>query len=201
MTAGLSALGSSHIVIIGGLAELFSGAISMGIGGYFSTKAERDNYNYLLRQAQIKLQESSVDTFEGDVFDIFSPYGLDHINSQNVARCLWEAESRVEAHPGEGLTSFVLKFGEGVEPISTRRVYASAITIALSYFVGGIIPMVNKAPPQTLILDPLLRHGRCISSSLRVYWCHRCCSPHIWCCEGLFDWIEKGMDLVGALCN
>src|SRR5216110_976316 len=58
LTAGLSALGSSHIVVVGGLAELFSGAISMGVGGYFSTKAERDNYNYHLREIKNKIGES-----------------------------------------------------------------------------------------------------------------------------------------------
>lgn len=34
LTAGLSSLGSSRLVVVGGLAELVSGAISMGVGGY-----------------------------------------------------------------------------------------------------------------------------------------------------------------------
>src|SRR4051812_26345061 len=34
LTAGLSALGDTKVVIYGGLAELVAGAISMGLGGY-----------------------------------------------------------------------------------------------------------------------------------------------------------------------
>lgn len=40
LTAGLSALGSTKMVIFGGLAELIAGAISMGLGGYLGAKSE-----------------------------------------------------------------------------------------------------------------------------------------------------------------
>ena len=40
LSAGLSALGSTKIVIFGGIAELIAGAISMGLGGYLGAKSE-----------------------------------------------------------------------------------------------------------------------------------------------------------------
>lgn len=40
LTAGLSALGSPRVVVYGGLAELFAGAISMGLGGYLGGRYE-----------------------------------------------------------------------------------------------------------------------------------------------------------------
>jgi VIT1/CCC1 family predicted Fe2+/Mn2+ transporter len=40
LTAGLSALGSTKIVVYGGLAELIAGSISMGLGGYLGAKSE-----------------------------------------------------------------------------------------------------------------------------------------------------------------
>jgi VIT1/CCC1 family predicted Fe2+/Mn2+ transporter len=40
LTAGLSTLGETRVVIYGGLAELFAGAISMGLGGYLAAKSE-----------------------------------------------------------------------------------------------------------------------------------------------------------------
>jgi len=40
LTAGLSSLGESRIVTLGGVAELFAGAISMGIGGFLASQAE-----------------------------------------------------------------------------------------------------------------------------------------------------------------
>lgn len=40
LTAGLSALGDTRVVIYGGLAELVAGAISMGLGGWLGAKSE-----------------------------------------------------------------------------------------------------------------------------------------------------------------
>ncbi|MCJ1226037.1 hypothetical protein MMC12_002686 [Toensbergia leucococca] len=40
LTAGLSSLGDTRLVILGGLAELISGAISMGLGGMMGAKSE-----------------------------------------------------------------------------------------------------------------------------------------------------------------
>lgn len=52
LTAGLSALGDTKIVVFGGLAELIAGAISMGLGGYLGAKSEEyvysDHETYLL---------------------------------------------------------------------------------------------------------------------------------------------------------
>lgn len=42
LTAGLSGLGSSRLVVTGGLAELCAGAISMGLGGYRTSSAPQD---------------------------------------------------------------------------------------------------------------------------------------------------------------
>jgi vacuolar iron transporter family protein len=41
LSAGLSALGDTKVVVLGGLAELAAGAISMGLGGYVGAKSER----------------------------------------------------------------------------------------------------------------------------------------------------------------
>ena len=46
LTAGLSALGDTKVVVYGGLAELIAGAISMGLGGYLGAKSEE----YVLAQ-------------------------------------------------------------------------------------------------------------------------------------------------------
>jgi hypothetical protein len=41
-TTCLSCVGESGLVILGGIAELITGAISMGIGGFLTLQAERD---------------------------------------------------------------------------------------------------------------------------------------------------------------
>jgi len=40
LSAGLSALGKTKVVVLGGLAELTAGALSMGLGGYVGAKSE-----------------------------------------------------------------------------------------------------------------------------------------------------------------
>lgn len=40
LSAGLSAFGDSKIVVLGSLAELVAGAISMGLGGYVGARSE-----------------------------------------------------------------------------------------------------------------------------------------------------------------
>lgn len=116
----------------------------MGIGGYLSTRADRDNYNYLLQQTQKRLEESSPLSFESEIYKIFSPYGLRHEDTIRIIRTLEAARTVGGKDKTDTVASFILKFGEGVEPISTWTVYCSAITIGLSYFIGGIIPMVVK---------------------------------------------------------
>ena len=40
LSAGLSAFGNTKVVVLGSLAELVAGAISMGLGGYVGAKSE-----------------------------------------------------------------------------------------------------------------------------------------------------------------
>lgn len=40
LTAGLAYLGDTKVVVLGGLAELIAGALSMGLGGFIGAKSE-----------------------------------------------------------------------------------------------------------------------------------------------------------------
>jgi VIT1/CCC1 family predicted Fe2+/Mn2+ transporter len=40
LSAGLSQFEDTNVVVLGGLAELVAGAISMGLGGYYGAKSE-----------------------------------------------------------------------------------------------------------------------------------------------------------------
>lgn len=41
LTAGLASVGTTRIVVLGGLAELIAGAISMGVGGFVGACSEQ----------------------------------------------------------------------------------------------------------------------------------------------------------------
>lgn len=162
LTAGLSSLGQSRFVIMGGLAELIAGAISMGIGGFLASQAERDYYHFKKRQTSSRIHHTCTGETEREVFSILGPVGVDERTAQAVARCLRHAEGgavdvgstsrtagpgdeekqQIKAKEDVGVTSFVLRFGLGLEEIPTKRLYISAVTIGIGYLVGGIIPLI-----------------------------------------------------------
>lgn len=178
LTAGLSSLGSSKLVYQGGFAELISGAISMGIGGYLAAKAEQDTFRHKHREYTKKLQIACESEVEREVHDVLAEVGITQGVSRVVARSLQQAEQvanetampiadskstvrhrfswRTEPVPTIGTTAFLLKYGEGMEAVPSIRLFVSAFTIGLSYFIGGLIPII-----------PYL----CVSSALYgLYW-------------------------------
>ena len=68
-------LGSSKLVIIGGLAELFSGAISMGLGAYLAAVTERQHY---LSEEKREHQEviDKPDDEREEIYKIMGDYGV-----------------------------------------------------------------------------------------------------------------------------
>ncbi|KDQ18295.1 hypothetical protein BOTBODRAFT_28709 [Botryobasidium botryosum FD-172 SS1] len=181
LTAGLSSIGDSKLVVLGGAAELVAGAISMGIGGFLAAQSERDHYRYLRTQTRQRVARSCAGEMEREVHDVLGPVGVDEKLSRQVADCLMTVEASVvpedEAYAGTrpssvswrgkqrtdsparsdtengsvdaarcaddvGLTAFLLKFGEGMEEVPTSRMYISAFTIGMGYFLGGLVPLV-----------------------------------------------------------
>ncbi|KAH9038689.1 DUF125-domain-containing protein [Lactarius deliciosus] len=146
LTAGLSSLGESKLVVLGGIAELIAGAISMGIGGFLASQAERDHYRFLRRTTKARVLRSCDGEMEREVHAVLGAVGVD--------KSLLEAESgeRSSGLPDEehglrwsqsvGITEFLLKFGEGLEEVPTRRLYVSAFTIGMGYLLGGTIPLL-----------------------------------------------------------
>ncbi|KIJ16391.1 hypothetical protein PAXINDRAFT_155093 [Paxillus involutus ATCC 200175] len=158
LAAGLSSLGESRLVVLGGIAELIAGAISMGIGGFLASQAERDHYRFLKRHTSSRVLRSCEGEMEREVFAILGPAGVDEQTSRAVTKCLRDVEYDTSVDAGNpsldeesqplrwksevGLTHFLVKFGEGLEEVPTRRLYISAITIGLGYLIGGIIPLL-----------------------------------------------------------
>jgi vacuolar iron transporter family protein len=60
LTAGLSGLGSTRVVIFGGLAELIAGAISMGLGGYLGAKSELSVTPFFLEALAVNISETNM---------------------------------------------------------------------------------------------------------------------------------------------
>ncbi|KAG7095557.1 hypothetical protein E1B28_006295 [Marasmius oreades] len=158
LAAGLSSLGTSRIVVLGGVAELIAGAISMGIGGFLGSQAERDHYRFLKNQTATRVVRSCAGEMEREVEEVLGPVGVDQATCRAVAKSLRDAGGEYEASPEArssadietdslrwskdvGLTAFLVKFGRGLEEVPTKRLYISAFTIGMGYLIGGLIPL------------------------------------------------------------
>ncbi|KAK8017038.1 hypothetical protein PG993_015227 [Apiospora rasikravindrae] len=133
LTAGLSSFGDTRLVVAGGLAELFSGAISMGLGAYLAAATELEHY----RSEEARERDEVVCKPEAErqeIFDILAGYGI----SRRAAEPLVEELSR----DPEEWVRFMMDFELRLEKPDANRAWISALTMGLSYFVGGLVPMI-----------------------------------------------------------
>jgi len=133
LTAGLSSLGSSKLVIIGGLAELFSGAISMGLGAYLAAVTERDHYLSEEKRERDEVATRPEDERE-EIFEIMEDYGI----GRDAARPLVE---KLQRDPEQWIR-FMMDFELKLEKPNVSRAWISAATMGAAYFIGGLIPMI-----------------------------------------------------------
>ncbi|KAK9480910.1 VIT family-domain-containing protein [Lipomyces japonicus] len=132
LTAGLSSLGDTKVVITGGIAELVSGAISMGLGGYLGAKSESDCYRSALKKER-KLIENARAESEEAVIEALSEYGF---APSTMSAVLGDLEKSPE-----DFLNFVMRFGRGLEEPAIGREFISAATIGTAYFLGGFVPL------------------------------------------------------------
>ena len=87
LTAGLSSLGNSKIVILGGLAELFAGSISMGLGAFLAAVTEIKHYEVEEARERREVKETPREE-EDEVYEIFEKYGIQRDESRGVVEAL-----------------------------------------------------------------------------------------------------------------
>ncbi|KAJ5221776.1 uncharacterized protein N7469_010663 [Penicillium citrinum] len=133
LSAGLSALGNTKVVVLGGLAELAAGAISMGLGGYVGAKSEAESYEATVRETQQLIKSDPLET-QSMVRETFAPYGLSSTAIEDITRDLHASQDR--------LLEFLLAFHHRESEPDCNQAWISAITLALGYFVGGFIPLI-----------------------------------------------------------
>ncbi len=133
LAAGLSgAVDNSHIVVIAGLAEIAAGSIAMGLGGYLAAKSDAEHYESE-RQREAREVQEIPDEEAREVQKVLADYGLSHEDSVPVVQALIR-------RPKEWV-DFMMRFELGLEEPDPRRAVQSALTIAVSYVAGGIIPL------------------------------------------------------------
>ncbi|KAI5573621.1 hypothetical protein BDE02_10G091800 [Populus trichocarpa] len=133
LAAGLSGANvTSSIILIAGIAEVAAGAISMGLGGYLAAESEADHYTRELKREQEEII-SVPDTEAAECGEILSQYGIEPHEYEPVVNAL-------RRNPQHWL-DFMMKFELGLEKPDPMRALQSALTIAISYIAGGLVPL------------------------------------------------------------
>jgi VIT1/CCC1 family predicted Fe2+/Mn2+ transporter len=133
LAAGLSgAVDSNTIVITAGVAEIIAGSIAMGLGGYLAGKTEVDHYKAELRREYYEVDHLP-EREKQEVRDVLADYGISKQAQDLVA-------DEISLNKDKWV-DFMMKFELGLEEPHPERAKKSAFNIALSYIVGGFIPL------------------------------------------------------------
>lgn len=133
LTAGLSSLGSTKLVVIGGLAELFSGAVSMGLGSYLAAVTELQRYENE-RSREVDEVEKYPEKEMDEVYDILCGYGPTREQAKPYVSALCTRKSQ--------WIEFMMDFELKLEKPKRREAYICAIVMGFAYLLGGILPMI-----------------------------------------------------------
>ncbi|HVA17407.1 MAG TPA: VIT1/CCC1 transporter family protein [Candidatus Dormibacteraeota bacterium] len=134
LAAGLTglAMASTSIVVTAGLAEIVAGSIAMGLGGYLAAKTDSEHYASE-RRREIEETVEIPDQEQEEVAKVFRGYGLADEHVQPVVNAICSDQKR--------WVDFMMRFELGLEEPEASRAGRSAVTIAASYIVGGLIPL------------------------------------------------------------
>lgn len=133
LAAGLAgATDAAKIILTAGFAEIAAGSIAMGLGGYLAARSEAEHYANEERREFREVAEVPKRERE-EVAEIFREYGL---TDQQIEPIL----DALEAQPNAWV-DFMMRFELGLEKPDPRRGVTSALVIATSYVVGGLIPL------------------------------------------------------------
>ncbi|MDC8757212.1 VIT1/CCC1 transporter family protein [Janthinobacterium fluminis] len=147
LAAGISGVAAGmQLVVTAGIAEIAAGSIAMGLGGYLAAHSERQHY-YAERAREEQEIRDLPRRERREIIDIMARYG---VTREECAPLL----AGLERDPA-AWRDFMMRFELGLEEPDRTAAKRSALTIALSYIVGGFIPlspyMLMEGPRQALL--------------------------------------------------
>jgi vacuolar iron transporter family protein len=133
LTSAATALAKgTGIIVTAGFAEIAAGSIAMGLGGYLAAKTDSEHYAAELKREYSETVElPDVETEE--VAKVFREYGLTEQQMEPIVSAITKDQKR--------WVDFMMRFELGLEAPDPRRAGRSAATIAVSYIVGGLVPL------------------------------------------------------------
>lgn len=133
LAAGLSgAVATTSIIVTAGLAEVAAGSIAMGLGGYLAARSDAEHYvTERVREQREVIEKPALE--KAEVQEVFESYGLTAAESLPIVEAL--------SRRPDAWVDFMMRFELGLEAPDPKRALTSALTIAGSYVVGGLIPL------------------------------------------------------------
>jgi vacuolar iron transporter family protein len=142
LAAGLSgAVSSAGVVVTAGLAEIAAGSLAMGLGGYLAARSDAEHYASEEARERREVQDIPAEE-QAEVIEVLGRYGL---TPEEVAPVV----AGLKRRPGAWV-EFMMRFELGLEKPDPRRAVRSALTIALAYVAGGLVPLA----PYFLVSTP-----------------------------------------------
>ena len=134
LAAGLTgtAMATSKLVVIAGLAEIAAGSIAMGLGGYLAARTDRDHYESE-RAREVRETVELPHKEREEVADVFREFGMSEEHIKPVVDAISADQKR--------WVDFMMRFELGFEEPDPLRARNSAFTIAVSYILGGMVPL------------------------------------------------------------
>ena len=133
LAAGLTgAISQTQVFVTAGFAEIAAGSIAMGLGGYLAARGDAEHYAHELAREEHEIK-AFPEVEEQEVRDIFQEYGLTPEESASVVASL-------NKRPKDWV-EFMMRFELGLERPDPGRAWRSALTIAMAYIVGGLVPL------------------------------------------------------------
>jgi VIT1/CCC1 family predicted Fe2+/Mn2+ transporter len=132
LAAGLSAVAASRVIVVAGLAEIAAGSIAMGLGGYLAARSDAEHYASERQREETEVVEKP-EAERAEVREILESYGLTREESGPILTA-FQARPKV-------WVDWMMRFELGLEEPDPRRAVRSALTIAMSYIAGGLIPL------------------------------------------------------------
>jgi VIT1/CCC1 family predicted Fe2+/Mn2+ transporter len=133
LAAGLSgAVNNTSLIVIAGIAEIAAGSIAMGLGGYLAGKTEQDHYASELKKEYWEIDNKTEVEIE-EVKKVFAEWGLsESLQQQATSEIIKDKDRWVD---------FMMKHELGLEKPDPKRAGRSAFNIAVSYVIGGLVPL------------------------------------------------------------
>jgi VIT1/CCC1 family predicted Fe2+/Mn2+ transporter len=134
LAAGLSgAVASGHVIVTAGIAEIAAGAIAMGLGGFLAARTDRQHYQAEYRR-ELRETEEMPEEERLEVASIFREQGLDESQIQTMVGAITRDRGR--------WVNFMMRFELGLIEPDAGRAPVSALTIGVSYMLGGFVPLL-----------------------------------------------------------